>query len=204
MAANILSYGNDLDNIFKPRQSSKRADVGYTVAGTDISNRYEKTFNWYDQYGGNTNILTGGTDLRYLFQRAGAYYVNRFDIVTTEEKPEKYIRRRDGTMTVSVDTRYARVYGGHVYLRVTIHGVASQDKYVYVGEGSTTVDFVFGGLSGDMRQAEDKSKYVDDSSTGEYCVTVQDLYSGASRYVCGIIVIYDRYNWTYANYYSYY
>jgi hypothetical protein len=41
VASGLLKAGVDLDTLFRARVSAKRADVGFKVGGTDISNRYE-------------------------------------------------------------------------------------------------------------------------------------------------------------------
>lgn len=58
----------DLDDLFLPRETTKRADVNFDVGGVDISNRYEK-------YTSGTKAITTGykagvtpTDLNNLFQ----------------------------------------------------------------------------------------------------------------------------------------
>jgi len=71
MPSNITVNGVDLDSIFDALETTKRADVGYSVSGVDISNRYEPSSGG-DQIAYNTNYTSVGTDLRYLF-RAAAY-----------------------------------------------------------------------------------------------------------------------------------
>jgi hypothetical protein len=72
MPSGYLVNSIDLDDIFDALETTKRADVGYSVSGVDISNRYEPSAGSYDQIGYNTNYSSAGTDLRYLF-RAAAY-----------------------------------------------------------------------------------------------------------------------------------
>jgi hypothetical protein len=62
----------DFDQIFVARTSTKRADVGYSYGGSDISNRYEKSADGSsDIIDYDTNYKSAGTDLRYLFQGVG-------------------------------------------------------------------------------------------------------------------------------------
>jgi hypothetical protein len=71
MPSGYLVNNTDLDSIFDALETTKRADVGYSVSGVDISNRYEPSSGG-DQIAYNTNYTSVGTDLRYLF-RAAAY-----------------------------------------------------------------------------------------------------------------------------------
>lgn len=64
-----VSGRGDLDALFLARVNAKRADVGFQVAGVDISNRYEPI-------GAGTPIAatgfkSGGTDLASLFRNIG-------------------------------------------------------------------------------------------------------------------------------------
>lgn len=70
MASGIARAGVDLDSLFLARVSAKIADVGYRVAGVDISNRYEGR-------GGttaiaNTGLTSVGVDLASLFRNISA------------------------------------------------------------------------------------------------------------------------------------
>lgn len=71
MVSNYIVTGRgDLDALFLARSSAKRADVGFYVAGVDVSNRWEPR-------GAATPIAAtgfyaGGTDLANLFRSAGA------------------------------------------------------------------------------------------------------------------------------------
>lgn len=67
MPSNIKVSGTDLDSIFAPRTSSAGANVGVQVSGTDIANRYELSTGG-DTIGFNTNIKSGGNDLRNIFR----------------------------------------------------------------------------------------------------------------------------------------
>jgi hypothetical protein len=65
-----IASGVDLDTVFRVRLGVKRADVGYKVAGVDLSERYEKR--------GGTGMVavTGykveGVDLNELFAPPGS------------------------------------------------------------------------------------------------------------------------------------
>jgi hypothetical protein len=72
MASGYLVNNTDLDDIFDALETTKRANIGYSVSGVDISNRYEPSAGSYDQISFDTHYTSTGTDLRYLF-RAGSY-----------------------------------------------------------------------------------------------------------------------------------
>jgi hypothetical protein len=62
----------DLDDIFKPRSTAARANVGFKVLGADLADRYEASAGNgspdVDQIDYNTNYKSSGTDLRYYFK----------------------------------------------------------------------------------------------------------------------------------------
>lgn len=69
------SGGTNLDSIFAARLAAKRPDIGYRLAGTDISNRYEPL------RGGSpkvpaTGIRVGGVDLNMFFDNTSETPVN--------------------------------------------------------------------------------------------------------------------------------
>ena len=185
MATNLQVNNIDLDDIFKPLYTVKRADVGYQVSGVDISNNYEPTKNSYDQSSTDTKLYTNGTDLRYVFQDKNYYNVDRIGILTTTERYEKYYQANDGTMTVYVYPLYNKIVNGYASIKVTVGG-SSLTKTIYVGTTPpttlpTTIDFYFTGLDGGVNSAPGLI----------YGVTVQDLYSNVSRRVDGIVVSYN-------------
>lgn len=182
MATNLQVNNIDLDDIFKPLYTVKRADVGYQVSGVDISNNYEPTKNSYDQSSTDTKLYTNGTDLRYVFQDKNYYNVDRIGIFTTTETYYKYFQANNGTITVYAHPLYAKVVNGYVSIKVTVEGISTLTKTVYVGTSPpTTIDFYFTGINGGVA----------------YTVTVQDLYSGVSRTVGDIVVTYNGTNNTY-------
>jgi hypothetical protein len=61
-----VSGRGDLDSLFMARVNAKRADVGYKVAGVDISNRYEPIGNGTPIAA--TGYKSGGVDLASLFR----------------------------------------------------------------------------------------------------------------------------------------
>jgi len=65
MASNYKHLSEDFDDLFAPRATTKRADVGYKTAGTDISNTYEKLGR--DQQIPNIGYSQTSTDLATLF-----------------------------------------------------------------------------------------------------------------------------------------
>lgn len=64
----ISGVFKDLDEIFKLRTKSKRANVSYGKGSDDLSNRYEKSESSADQITYDTNFKLNGTDFRYLFK----------------------------------------------------------------------------------------------------------------------------------------
>lgn len=67
MATGIQANGTDLDSLFLARSTTKRADVNIdSNGGVDISNRFEKYTSGTKV--ATTNIQSGGTDLKDLFQ----------------------------------------------------------------------------------------------------------------------------------------
>jgi alpha-tubulin suppressor-like RCC1 family protein len=63
--------GADLDTLFEPiGGSSKRADVNYTVGGTDISNYYYSVANGGTAFG-TTSFQSGGVDIGTMFAAIG-------------------------------------------------------------------------------------------------------------------------------------
>ena len=66
MAGYTVTGRGDLDALFMARVNTKRADVGYTIAGVDISNRYEPIASGTPIAA--TGFKSGGTDLANLFR----------------------------------------------------------------------------------------------------------------------------------------
>jgi alpha-tubulin suppressor-like RCC1 family protein len=70
--------GADLDTLFEPiGSSSKRADVSYRVAGTDISNYYYSVDNGGTAFG-TTNFEAGGVDIGTMFAAVGTVSTAKF------------------------------------------------------------------------------------------------------------------------------
>ncbi len=64
--------GADLDTLFEPiGATSKRADVNYSVGGTDISNYYYSVANGGTAFG-TTNLQAGTVDIGSMFAAAGS------------------------------------------------------------------------------------------------------------------------------------
>ena len=61
----------DIDTLFAPLTGTKRADVGYKVAGSDISNLFEPSAGG-DLIGFDTNFKSGGTDIANMFKAISA------------------------------------------------------------------------------------------------------------------------------------
>lgn len=67
MTTGIQANGTDLDSIFLPRVTTKRADVNWdSNGGVDISNRFQEYTS--GTHASNTNLRAGGADLANLFQ----------------------------------------------------------------------------------------------------------------------------------------
>jgi hypothetical protein len=71
MASGLLKVGVDLDTLFAARTSAKRADVGFKVAGVDVSNRYE-TIGAASPIAA-TGFKAAGVDLASLFRGMSAH-----------------------------------------------------------------------------------------------------------------------------------
>ena len=108
MAVNITVNNVDLDNIFAPRTSTKRADIQFLYNGVDLSNRYEPSINSADQISYNTGFQSNGTDLRYVFKDKN-YTRLVIRVYTYAETAGNYGRFNDGSIQVQVDTTYAKL-----------------------------------------------------------------------------------------------
>ena len=76
--SNFKFNGTDLDALFEPiGASSKRADVSYTVGGTDISNYYYSVSNGGTAFG-TTNFQAGSVDIGTLFAALGSVSLENF------------------------------------------------------------------------------------------------------------------------------
>lgn len=74
MSSGFLVSGVDLDSILAPLEAfTPRAAVGILVGGVDIAQRYRASIGG-DQISYNTNYLSNGTDLRYLFASISATF----------------------------------------------------------------------------------------------------------------------------------
>lgn len=69
MTSNYKAAGVDLDSLFMARVNTKRADVGFDVAGIDVSNRWETIGDGTPR--ANVNYKAGGIDLAQLFRDIG-------------------------------------------------------------------------------------------------------------------------------------
>ena len=190
MPAGYTVNNTDLDSIFKLRKSSPGAALGYLVSGVDISNRYEATITVADQITYNTNYKNAGTDLRYVFQSI-SYYIIEATAVTTQETAQSYGWNNDGTVNVTVNTRYAQLASDNthkftfaLYGPFAVNGtVTYATRYLYpvAANGVATASATFVGCN-----------------TGTYTLTVTDQTSGAS----GSVSVYVPYNTTQQNTYT--
>lgn len=96
MPSNFKANNTDLDSIFLPLRTTKRANVGYSVAGTDISNLYEPGTRNVP-----TNFIFNGNDLSNLFRdisfRQLSFRYRRFG-----ETDERYERNDDGQIQIEI------------------------------------------------------------------------------------------------------
>jgi alpha-tubulin suppressor-like RCC1 family protein len=75
---NFKFNNTDLDALFEPiGVSSKRANVNYTVGGTDISNYYYSVSNGGTAFG-NTNFQAAGVDIGTMFAALGSVTTEKF------------------------------------------------------------------------------------------------------------------------------
>jgi len=168
MPSNFQVNTTDLDNIFKPRNSVKRADVGYMSGSTDISNFYEKSVNPYDRATAPTNyIFNVPADIVELFQSKDFYVVSNSDaqasVITHGESQYKYWRTYDGSLYVTINTTYCKPVGGVFRFQINANG-SIVNQTVASTETSTVIGL--GGLA-----------------YGTYTVWAQDLNSGSAKAV---------------------
>jgi len=149
--SNYNSNGVNLDTLFKARVNTKRADVGFKVNGIDISNRYEKTQVPEDRILFNTNIQSGGVDLKTYFASI-SYKKLSFSYYTVGESWERYGRHQDGQIHVTILGANFNESGAHNFsVRV-------------FGGNSTESNFGFGA---DRRYSDttQTSQFLTDSTT---------------------------------------
>ena len=155
MSTGLNVNGVDLDTIFAAiGGTSKGADVGIKVGGSDISNRYCASTGG-DQIGYNTNYLSNGTDLRYKFRDIN--YVSGTAPTIT-----------GGSVTTS---SYSINVTNVLYLDVTATGTAPL-SYQWYKNGSP-----IGGATG----ASYSKTTTSPSDSGTYSVTVSNANGSASR-----------------------
>lgn len=138
MASGFIINGTDLDSLFKARVTSKRADVGFkNSSGIDLSNLYEKSGIAADQISFNTGFtISDGTDLRYLFQRAGYNPFNENLIFTVNQYAGDCWQ---------IYVRSANSYNYRIRFRVA--GSKSKD-FITTGSNSLIASYVNQGWAG--------------------------------------------------------
>lgn len=141
MSSGFIINGTDLDNLFKARITTKRADVGFKDStNVDLSNLYEKSVSASDQLALNTGFTTSdGTDLRYLFQRAD--YSSGGDPVI----PPSYIPFSD-TLQFTIEQYYGDCWKliavsstGKVYNYRVIYKIKNDYTDDFISSSSTTL-----------------------------------------------------------------
>ena len=176
-----FTLGKDLDNVFKLRITSKAPDVGYSINGVDISNRYEKTANDWDQINYNTNIKTPSQffsgryrDLRYLFQSYSAYFI-RATLYTSPETKKKYENYGDGKVSIYLQKQYLKPVGGYYKIRFTVDGGRATTINEPIGDINTLIFFQYTYVSGN-----DGGQYYGGRGNGNHYIGILDVNSGVS------------------------
>ena len=175
MPSGYTVNSTDLDSIFKPRKSTARAALGYLVSSGDISNRYEATISAADQITYNTNYKNAETDLRYTFQSI-SYYIIEATAVTTHETSSSYGWNDNGTVTVTVNTRYAKLAGDNTHkFTFALYG-----PFAYSGTVTYATRYLYPVVANEVATT---SATFYGCNTGVYTLTVTDQTSGVSRSV---------------------
>lgn len=168
----------DLDLVFKPRITTKRGDVGYSINGVDISNKYEKTANNFDQLNYNTNIRVPFSesyrDLRYLFQSYSAYFI-RATLYTSPETKKKYENYGDGKVSIYLQKQYLKPVGGYYKIRFTVDGGRATTINEPIGDINTLIFFQYTYVSG-----HDGGQYYGGRGNGNHYIGILDVNSGVS------------------------
>jgi len=171
----------DLDLVFKPRITTKRGDVGYSINGVDISNKYEKTANDFDQLNYNTNIRVPSSifsgvyrDLRYLFQSYNAYFI-RATLYTSPETKKKYKNFGDGKVSIYLQKQYLKPVGGYYKIRFTVDGGRATTINEPIGDINTDIFFQYTYVSG-----RDGGQYYGGRGNGNHYIGILDVNSGVS------------------------
>lgn len=164
----------DLDLVFKPRITTKRGDVGYSINGVDISNKYEKTANYFDQLNYNTNIRVSFYDLRYLFQSYSAYFI-RATLYTSPETKKKYENYGDGKVSIYLQKQYLKPVGGYYNIRFYVDGGRATTIYEPIGDINTPIFFQYTYVSGN-----DGGQYYGGRGNGNHYIGILDVNSGVS------------------------
>lgn len=180
--------GTNLDNIFKVRQTSKIANVGFSSEGNDISNRYEKSFTADDRYSLNVNFKNfDGTDLSQLFQRA-SYWKISASLSSSTETFNNYNWNNDGSITVVVQTRYLKLNQSTQTYNIKLTMWKPQyNAWPGTNIAGSTVT-AFGSANASASTVSASFNGLNGNTT--YTVYVQDTNSGLT----GSANIYVRYN----------
>lgn len=162
-----FTLGKDLDDVFKLRITSKAPDVGYSINGVDISNRYEKTANDWDQINYDTNIKTPSQifsgryrDLRYVFQSSNAYFI-KATLYTVPETYKKYQDLNDGKVNIYIETEYLKAVGGNY--KLTFKDDNTRVTTITRSTGTASIFYQYTGFP-----------------SGNHTITVTDANSSAS------------------------
>lgn len=134
----VVSGRGDLDVLFLGRVNPKRSDVGYKVAGVDLSNRYETI-------GATTPIAatgfkSAGTDLANLFRGSGSTASAAVAPVSIFESGNAagYIGSNFATCTVSGNV------GAPTYQWVRVSG---SSKVIFGNGMAASTNFISSGLA---------------------------------------------------------
>lgn len=140
MASGINTGTADLDDVFKARLSAKRDDVGISVNGTDISNRYEKLTSPSHAIPTDTKLFSGTTDLRWLFMDIDFLQISA-NITTNPETPSTYQSTNNGSIVCEFNVRNS----SKVTHRIISSNIGGQNSEAITTAGS--VSFRRGSLS---------------------------------------------------------
>jgi hypothetical protein len=157
MSSGYTVNGTDLDAIFKPRYSAKRANVNISASGTDISDIYEKTQVPEDKISFDTNIKSNQVDLKNIFA-AISYKKLSFSYYTVGESYDRYRRANDGQIYITILQANYNESG--------IHNVTAQVGSTLQTAAFTTDSYTFSFLSQDQA-AFPKSVTVTDTNSGK-------------------------------------
>jgi len=124
MATGLTVKSIDLDDIFKTRTSTARANVGILVSSADIATRYEPASKGQsDQIDYDTGYSSSGTDLRYLFRKKNYiesvnFQIRSFDASRSSSGWGNHKNDNNGFMVVAMDPNSLIKQNGNINIQV--------------------------------------------------------------------------------------